>query len=122
MATRITKDDVKATLKTQESDENIEKFIETSHIFIDNLLQERGLKEDLLKMLELYYAAHLICLKERRARRERIGDYEISYEGMTGSRLNITPYGQNCINLDISGTLAMINHHDYRGKATVEFI
>ena len=81
--------------------------------FISENLASKGFTDARLHQITLYFAAHLVCLSEERGglRRSRTGESDESYKapGDKDTGLKSTRFGQMCLILDTSGTLAAIS-------------
>lgn len=91
---------------TELEDPVIESYIDGANIFVDANLSGKGLGTALLAEIERWIAAHMIVsTRERMAAVEGAGGAEITYTGKWGEGLAGTPYGQNAVILDTTGTL-----------------
>lgn len=102
---RVTSEEVKEILETTET--VFTTWINTANVQVNFLLSTPGLvtNSDLLEQIELYLAAHYFRIKELQEQRSKTGDSEGTFFGKAGMGLDFTPYGQQAIGLDPSGTL-----------------
>ena len=110
---RTSADEVKAIITTSLTDDQVDVFIDVaSQLVTDNVTC--GLGEAALREIERWLAAHLIAMtRSRMAKTEKIGEASITYNGVFGSGLDSTPYGQTVKMLDTCGSLANL------GKKTI---
>lgn len=108
MAVRVEAADVKEILDTSLTDATIETFISAASMTVSKYLDGvSSLTALQLKEIERWLAAHLIaCSREKQVKSEAAGDASVSYQGVTGSGLDATLYGQQVKLLDTSGILA----------------
>lgn len=113
MAFRVTVNDVKAIFETTLGADNIEAFIRSANVVINDNLTGKGIADATLKELERWLAAHFAAHMDPVAGSEKIGDAQVKYllamsSGADGLGLNNTPYGQQARILDPTGILASI--------------
>lgn len=86
-------------------------FISTADLIITEDLANAGLSQDRLTLIELYLAAHFVCITEERGgiAAEKIGDASERYQPVATGKdiggLATTRYGQQALAMDTSGTL-----------------
>lgn len=103
---RTTVAEVKKIIETELSDLIITAYIEDANIFVDENLIDQDLSEKTLTSIEKWLAAHMLAsTRERVAKEEGAGGAYIKYAGNFGEGLKSTPYGQQAVILDTSGTL-----------------
>jgi hypothetical protein len=100
---RATADSVKKLVPTDISDLTI--FIETANMVVNDNLLTTGISEPGLTKIEIYLAAHFLCLVERQPKSQKFGDSASKFLGVSGLGLNGTLFGQSAIILDYSGKL-----------------
>jgi len=111
MTVRVESYEVRDVIDTFLEDPQIDKFITTANIIVDNNC-DSGLSDDELKQIELYVAAHLVCLRDPRLLEEKTTDWALKYQrgGVAGKMgLEQTSYGQTALMLDRSGGLKNTN-------------
>lgn len=109
MPIRTSPDEVKAVIDTDLSVPEVDPFITTASLLVDEHLTDL-LSDALLTQIETYLAAHLITLWEPRAKSESADGVAFSYEGAaTGEGLRSSRYGQLVLMLDSTGTLANLD-------------
>ena len=95
MAIRVTDyTDVTVLISTDLTQAQVEAFILSASLIVDNQLSSRGLGTTTLKEIEKYLAAHLITLRDPRALNESADGISFGYEGQTGMGLDSSRYGQ----------------------------
>jgi hypothetical protein len=100
-------DDVKNILDTNLDDNEIDSFITTANLQVDDTLSNSGLSSEKLTEIEKYLAAHfIVTTRERQASREEVDNARIDYAGNYGKYLEMSSYGQQVIMLDTTGKLA----------------
>lgn len=81
-------------------------FIDTAVAMVDTYLASKpSLSTTMLKQIELYLAAHYYAVYDRQAKSERADDVQVTYFGGSGIGLKFTPYGQQAVAMDVTGTL-----------------
>lgn len=108
-ANRVNTEDVKKIFVTEVDD--LDAFIDASHLIIQAKLLDSGLSEKHLTEIERWLAAHFAAVNYPRTISEKMGDAEERYytssvysgKGSTG--LDMTPYGRQVLLLDTSGKL-----------------
>lgn len=103
---RVTEAEVKLIIDTQLT--NIDLFIDTANIIVDEDLSDVGMSDVRLNKIELYLSAHFVCLREKQLTSENFGSASETYQGKTGMNLQSTNYGQTAMMLDKSGTLVNV--------------
>lgn len=108
MAALVNDDDVKAVIDTAR---DTTPFIATADLIINENLANAGFSVERLTQIELYLAAHFVCITEERGgiKAEKIGDAAESYQPVSSGTniggLATTRYGQQALAMDTSGTL-----------------
>lgn len=102
---RVTVDEVKGLIKTSF---DVQPFISTAELIIDEALVGQGLSVARLKTIELWLSAHFVAVAEERGAltRSKKGASEEDYEIKVGTGLNMTRFGQQAMALDTTGVLA----------------
>ena len=110
---RTTATEVKAIMdncQVSESD------IETYYIPAANELVTKTLGSDtsigatLMEQVECWFTAHMLASsRERVAQKEELGKAKVEYTGKSGLNLEVTPYGQMVLTLDITGKMANLS-------------
>ena len=108
MSARVTDAEVRGILRTTITD--LTPFITTANALVNSrVMGQSGMSEDLLKQVELWLAAHFAAIRDPQASSESAGGVSASYMiGSPDKGLNATPYGQQAVSLDISGSLAKL--------------
>jgi hypothetical protein len=110
MSERVSFLDVKQIISTDLDVLEIKAYIAAANAFVDGNLLGKGLSDVQLKEIERWMTAHLIAsTREQQAKSESAGGASITYQGVTGTGLNSTFYGQQAVVLDSSGTLLCIS-------------
>jgi len=93
--------------------DELQPFIDSAHILVDEELLSAGLSAARLKLIELYLAAHLavVTLERGGLVKQRIGDAEEIYQvpGFNTIGLVTTRFGQQVVILDTSGKMAALS-------------
>jgi hypothetical protein len=105
MAIRVTDDEVKELIDTEEPD--LTPFITAANVLVEKILaNDSSLTSDQLKQIELWLSAHFVAIKDPVAKTESIGGTSVSHYLSGGSGgLKMTPYGEMACVLDTSGKL-----------------
>lgn len=97
----------------------IDVFVETASLIVDNYLADKALSDETLKEIEKYLAAHVLSVKDQRVKTEKIDVLSFTYTGTFGEGLKNTQYGQMSILLDSSGTLGALAEKGFSKKASM---
>lgn len=103
---RVTVEEVRKIIDTDITDNEIQAFIATANSLVDSVLPNQGISEELLIEIEKWLSAHFVSIKDPRLRQLRIGEVTETYYGRGGEGLNHTPYGQQVLLLDYTGSFA----------------
>ena len=103
---RVDADDVKEIFETDLTDAQVNAFINTAHLLVEEELGNQGLSEGRLTEIEKYLSAHFAALRDQRLESETTGEHSWRAQGKTDMGLDATIYGQQARILDTSGTLA----------------
>jgi hypothetical protein len=98
--------------------ESLDAFIDTASALVDYVdSKDTGgiLTETLLERIECLLSAHYYELADPGFQSRSTGGASGSYHGQTLTYLSSTPYGQQAIALDVTGTLARINREAAEG-------
>lgn len=115
---RTSPDEVKEIIETDMVDADIQSYIDSAGALIDSILV--GVLGDvLLKQIEKWLTAHLAAsTREQMVKKAGAGPASATFYGdAEGKGLESTPYGQQAIALDYTGTLKRISG----GKLTLTF-
>lgn len=103
----VTDAEIQGLIKTSFS---TDIFAAVAATFVSESLVASDLSNDRLHQITLYFAAHLACLSEENGglRRSRLGESDESFKapGDKDVGLASTRFGQACMMLDSTGTLA----------------
>jgi len=114
MAARVTSAEVLQIMNTSLT--TVNAFITVADLVIDDKLVGKGQSDALLKEISRWLSAHFASIKAPQQGKEKIGSSsQESVIGQLGKGLEYTPYGQQVLLLDTTGTLANI------GKMKVTF-
>lgn len=107
---RTTEAEVRAVIET-DPDISIDPFISHAGVLTDRMeinATEKGytLTAAELALVETYLAAHFYALRDRQAETEREGRSSVKYMGKLGYGLEATPWGQQALTIDYTGSLA----------------
>jgi hypothetical protein len=117
---RVTAAEVKEIFETLLPDSDVNAFINTAHLIVNEQLANQGMSEARLGEIEKYLAAHLTALKDPRLDSEKVGQYSYKAQGKTDLGLDATIYGQQVRLLDSSGILSEAS--EPRKRATIEVL
>lgn len=106
MTHRVTQEEVKAIIPTEIED--ISPFIQTAHVLLNKTLASET-DDELLKEIEKWLSAHYVAIADPRVRQIKIGDVTETYYGRSGEGLSHTPYGQQVLALDTTGSFALLS-------------
>jgi hypothetical protein len=104
---QITTADVKAISSLAGNDLSV--FIGMSVAFVDEVLGDKGLSNNMLRLIAINIAAHFGFLKEGQVKSETLGPTSETFNMESGQGLASTTFGQQAIMLDSSKTLAKLN-------------
>lgn len=110
---RTTPEEVRKIMdETDLSDNVIEAYVNDANIFVNDTLLDKNLSEPTLTSIEKWLSAHfIVSTRERIAKEEGAGGAYIKYTGVWGEGFSGTPYGQQAMVLDTSGTLSKIQQN-----------
>ncbi len=102
---RVTSSEVKGLINTNF---DVDPFIATANLLIEESLVGQGLSDVRLKTIELWLSAHFVAVAEERGALTGSdkGNSAETYKIIVGTGLNMTRFGQQAISLDTSGQLA----------------
>lgn len=110
MAERTDVPSVCAIIETDLVNDQVEPFIVTANVFVDdNLILDPPLSDAILLQIETYLAAHFLTLFDPRAQKEEADGVRFTFEGTTAMGLDSSKYGQMAQVLDPTGTLKSLN-------------
>lgn len=117
---RVTDTEVKEIFATTR---DTTPFIETATLLVDEELVGSGLSDNRLTQIELYLAAHLAStsINHGGLKSRKIGDSEEEYRGPVGSAVGMlsSPYGQQAVALDSTGTLGTLSKSTVKAEFRV---
>lgn len=103
--------------------DDLQPFIDSAHILVQEELSSSGLSEDRLKLIELYLSAHLAVITMERGGlvKQRIGDSEEMYQvpGFNTVGLVTTRFGQQVVILDTTGKMAALSQKPVKARFVV---
>jgi hypothetical protein len=103
---RVDAEQVRDIISTGLTDGQVNAMINTAHLVIEERLGDKRLSASLLGQIELWLAAHYVCMRDPRKKQVKVDDTSVTYQGETGMGLKATSYGQQAMDLDPTGTLA----------------
>ncbi len=107
------------TLDTSITTANIQACILAATTLIDDNLSASGYSTAMLEIIETWLAAHFVAINDPRAKSEKIGDATTQYAmAPMGKALEATPYGQQVLTFESTGTLANLG----KQKASIQAI
>ena len=109
MAIRVNATEVKEIIPTGIADAVIlSSMITSASLLVDEIFAGSSLSTERLKLLELYLAAHFVCLTEERGglTSTKLGDAEDDYADVFTAGYGSTRYGQMVLALDTPKLLA----------------
>ena len=110
--------EIKKIIETDISDMDIQSYIDSATAFIDGTIADK-LHDTLLTQIEKWLTAHLMAsTREQMVKTGKGGTASATFYGYgEGKGLEHTPYGQQAVSLDFTGTLKRISE----GKAKLTF-
>lgn len=95
-------------------------FIETANSLVTELCTGGTLSDERLELIERWLAAHFYSLQvdARLTMSETVGPLTETFFGKVGYALNQTPYGQQAMFLDTTGSLSRWNNQVIKGTTT----
>ena len=114
---RVNQEEVQEIIDTDV--DNLLPFIMVADTLVTKKLTGQSLGDDLLKEITRWLAAHFVAVRDPIVRQEKTGDASATFFlGKEGTGLNATPYGQQAMMIDTSGTLASLG----KKQASIEAI
>jgi hypothetical protein len=98
--------DVKEIAELASTDVDI--HIVNADTFVTEALGDKGLSDDLFRLIGLYISAHFSFLFEGQVKSEKIGDSSTTYNMISKLSLLSTVHGQQAVSFDTTGTLAKL--------------
>jgi hypothetical protein len=122
MAVRTDIDALKVLVHTEKDDEDLEVFVTSANVMVEENLLNAGLSSAMLTQIELYLAAHFLTLAEEMGGivRDTYGDAASSFANVYGPGLKATRWGQQAIAFDVSGTLQALTTQKPRAQIRLE--
>lgn len=96
--------DVEAIFDTELANAQLQAFVDDAHLFISDVLHDKGLSADRLQQIEKYWAAGLAELRDPRKESARGAATQIDYKQSS--------YFERAIMLDTTGTLRALTKED----------
>jgi len=97
-------------------------FIANASIYMTQVEADHAtfaaLKEETLKLIETYIAAHMTILKTKFAKSEKAGSVGAGFAVQVGLGLDETWYGSSAKSFDTSGTLGRLDEEAKKGSKT----
>ena len=89
---------------------NLDPHIDTAALLVSEHLEDRGLSEERLRLIEANLAAHFTALSEERGAllTSKVGESSDTVANTFGEGLKMTRFGQTAMMLDTSGVLAKL--------------
>lgn len=115
---RTSPTEVKKIIETDMEDTDIQSYIDSASILVDSTIAGK-LVDALLEQIEKWLTAHLMAsTREQMVKQGKGGPASATFYGYgEGKGLEHTPYGQQAVSLDYTGTLKRISE----GKSTLTF-
>lgn len=104
---QITTTNIKAISSLSGNDLSV--FIDMAVVFVEETLGDKGLSNNMLRLIAINIAAHFGFLKEGQLKAESLGPTSETFNMESGQGLASTTFGQQAIMLDSSKTLAKLN-------------
>lgn len=103
---RVTGAEVKEIIDTVLTEEQCIPFITAANTVVTSRLTGKGLTSSELKEIERWLSAHFVYIRDPQLTKEKIGDGEDTFNTpQAGMNLQGTPYGQQVMLLDSSGSM-----------------
>lgn len=110
MAVRVTHDEVLDIMDSgcTVSHTVIDSLIISANAVINSVFDsDTTMTETMLKEIERWFVGHMIASSlYRSTMQEEIGEAKVIYTGKWGKMLEMTPYGQMVLTLDVTGKMA----------------
>lgn len=110
MAVRVTHDEVLDIMDSgcTVSHTVIDTLIISANATINSVFEnDTTMTETMLKEIERWFVGHMIASSlYRSTMQEEIGEAKVIYTGKWGKMLEMTPYGQMVLTLDVTGKMA----------------
>jgi hypothetical protein len=111
VALRTSPEAVRAAVET-DSDIDVSPYIRTANVLADKVSAEDSdslLSDALLTEIETYLAAHFYALRDQQFHSKKTADASAQFQGQTSMGLKATLWGQQAIDLDVSGYLEALS-------------
>ncbi len=104
---RVMPEQVRDIISTTLTDNQVNAMINTAHRIVEQHLAPKNVDADLLEQIEMWLAAHFVCIREPRKESVKADEVSVKYQvGKAGSGLESTMYGQQALALDPTNSLA----------------
>jgi hypothetical protein len=121
MSYRVTEEDVMEIIEV-DSAISLLPFIALADLIITEDFEDAPLSVARLKEVERWLSAHFYAIRDPRVSSEGAGGVSNSYVVSSGTGFNSTPYGQQAVRLDTTGTLAAMDSVKGSRRVLVEAI
>lgn len=120
MANRASETMVKNIIDTELSEEQVTPFLNAASHSVTAVLVDGGAAygSALLRDIEAWLAAHLVCMRDPQITEEKTGDGRWKFAGKFGEGLDASTYGQQIKVLDHKGFYAQLQKA--KGRITIE--
>lgn len=109
MSFRVTDDQVREILEVDTAITDLSPFIQTAHQMVEDVLVPRRMLSDITLMLvEKWLSAHFVRMRDLQVVSESAGVSE-SRAYPVSTNLKASPYGQQAMMLDWTGTLSRMD-------------
>lgn len=117
---RATVSSVRKIIDSGKDDTFVEASIRSANVLVDRLVG-KGMENDQLREIEIWLSAHFLSVTDRltRFKEEKTGQSFALFEGSTKMGLEYTPFGQQAMVLDTSGTLLKVSQNK---QAKIQFV
>lgn len=89
--------------------DRVERFAVTLNLLLDDPESDGKSREDKLRQIETFLAAHFYTLRDPRPTGEGAGPVHVTYQSSVALRLFTSHYGQMAASLDETGVLEAVN-------------
>lgn len=108
MAT-VTVEELKKIIETDLPDADLQAYIDTASIFVNEVLGSTSISELLKTQIAKWFAAHLLAsTREQQLLEASAGSASAKFQAVVSDGIGSTMYGQQVLALDTTGTFAKL--------------
>lgn len=117
-----TTDELRKIIDTDLPDADLQSYLNTSTIFVGEVLKDAVISDMLKNEIIKWFAAHLLAsTREPQLMEAKAGSASAKFQATIGSGIESTMYGQQVLALDTTGTFASLSKRRMSLSAIMSF-